>query len=142
MKWGVPAVAGLALLACSSLQPLPVRSGESCYGCRQVIGEPRLAAEMIDAKGHAFKFDSVECLVRYINDHPSEEIDGVFVTDYKTSRMFSATTATYVRGAADPRTMRKSYIAFKASADAQAFAKEQSSTTSDWRAVMEALKGS
>lgn len=141
MKWVVPAAVGLALLACSSLQPLPVRSGETCYGCRQVIGEPRLAAEMIDAKGHAFKFDSVECLARYINDHPTEQLEGVFVTDYKTSRMFNATTATYVKGAVDPRTAKKSYVAFKASADAQAFAKEQNSATADWKAVMEALKG-
>ena len=32
-------------------------------------------------------------------------------------------------------------VAFKASADGRAFAKEQNSATADWKAVMEALKG-
>ena len=142
MKWVVPVAVGLALLACSSLQPLPVRTGETCYGCRQVISETKIATEMIDQRGHASKFDTVECLGRYVIDHPDEKIDGVFVTDYKTGRMFSATQAYYVKGAVMPGGMKKNYVAFRASDDAAAFAKAQNSTTVDWKAVLDALKTS
>ena len=142
MRWVAPVAVGLALLACSSLQPLPIRSGETCYGCRQVIGEPKLASEMIDASGHAFKFDSVECLARYINDHPNERLEGVFVADYTTGRLMKATDATYVKAAVDPRTLRKIYVAFRSREDAAAFAKEQNATTADWTAVRDALKTS
>lgn len=142
MRWVVPVAAGLALLACSSLQPLPIRSGEICYGCRQVIGEPKLASEMIDTSGHAFKFDTVECLARYVNDHPNEQLDGVFVADYKTGRLMKAADATYVKAAVDPRTMKKNYVAFRSSQDAAAFAKEQNATTVDWQAVRDALRTS
>jgi copper chaperone NosL len=140
MKLAVPAIVGVALLACSSLQPLPIRSGETCYGCRQSIGEPRIATEMIDANGHAFKFDSVECLGRYINEHPDEKVAGVFVTDFKTGRLIGATHATFAKGNADPRTMMKVYAAFASSDDAQAFAKEQNSTPGDWKTVLQSLK--
>ena len=142
MRWVVPAVAGLVLLACSSLQPLAIRTGETCYGCRQVISETKIASEMIDANGHASKFDTVECLARYVNEHPNEKIDGVFVTDYRTGRLFSATNAYYVKGSVMPGSMRKNYAAFKASADAEAFAGEQKATTVQWRAVLDEVKGS
>jgi copper chaperone NosL len=133
---------GLALLACSSLQPLPVRTGETCYGCRQIISDTRLAAEMIDSQGHASKFDTVDCLARYIVEHPDEKIDGVFVTDYKTGRMFAATQAHFVRGAVMPGGMKKIYVAFRASDDAAAFAKAQNTTTVDWKGLLDVLKTS
>ena len=142
MRWVVPVVVGLALLACSSLQPLPIRSGEICYGCRQAIGDTRIAGQIIDANGRAFKFDTVECVARYLNNYPDEKISGVFVTDYKTGRMFPATTAVYVKGNVDPRTMKKNYVAFRSSNDAAQFAKEQNATTADWKAVRDALKAS
>ena len=142
MRWVVPVALGLALLACSSLQPLPVRVGETCYGCRQVISEAKIATEMIDDKGHAFKFDTVECLARYVTEHPDEKIDGVFVTDFKTGRMFNATQAYFVKGPVMPGGMKKNYVAFRASSDASAYAKEQNTTTVEWKAVMDALKTS
>lgn len=142
MRWVVPVIVGLALLACSSLSPLPVRTGETCYGCRQVISEVKIATEIIDDQGHASKFDTVECLGRYVIDHPDEKINGVFATDYKTGRMFNATQAHFVKGSVMPGGMRKNYVAFRSADDAEAFAKEQNSTTLDWKAVLDALKTS
>ena len=142
MRWVVPVVVGLVLVACSSLQPLPVRTGETCYGCRQVISEVKIATEIIDNQGHASKFDTVECLTRYVVDHPDEKINGIFVTDYKTGRMFAATHAYFVKGSVMPGGMRKNYVAFRGSDDAEAFAKAQDSTTVDWKAVLDALKTS
>ena len=142
MRWVVPVAMGLVLLACSSLQPLPIRTGETCYGCRQVISETKIATEMIDNQGHASKFDTVECLARYVIDHPGESINGVFVTDYKTGRMFNATQAHFVKGSVMPGGMKKNYVAFRASDDAAVFAKDQNSTTLDWKAVLDALKTS
>jgi copper chaperone NosL len=140
MRFAVAIVVGVALAACSTLQPLPIRSGETCYGCRQVIGDPRLAAEVIDASGHAFKFDTVECLARYLNGHPDEKVSGVFVADYKTGRLVNATSAQYVKGQVDPRSLKKGYAAFASAADAQAFAKEQHSEPLGWQAVLDAFK--
>ncbi len=140
MRYAVAVVVGVVLAACSTLQPLPIRSGETCYGCRQVIGDPRLAAEVIDASGHAFKFDTVECLVRYLNAHPDEKVSGVFVADYRTGRLVSATSAQYVKGNVDPRSLKKGYAAFSSSAEAQAFAKEQDTQVLGWQAVLDAFK--
>ena len=142
MRWVIPVVAGLVLLGCSSLQPLAIRTGETCYSCRQVISEPKIAAEMIDSAGHASKFDTVECLARYVNEHPNEKIDGVFVTDYKSGRLFEATDAYYVKGTVMPGSMRKVYAAFRSSGDAEAFAKSQNSPMVQWKAVVNEVKGS
>lgn len=140
MRYVIALVVGAALVACSTLQPLPIRSGETCYGCRQVIGDPRLAAEVIDQSGHAFKFDSVECLARYLNGHPNEPVNGVFVADYKTGRLVNATSAHFVKGNVDPRSFKKGYAAFSSAAEAQSFAKEQQSEPVSWQAVLEAFK--
>lgn len=140
MRFAIAVIVGVALAACSTLQPLPIRSGETCYGCRQVIGDPRLAGEIIDASGHAFKFDSVECLARYLNGHPDEKLGGVFVADFKTGRLVTATSAQFVKGNVDPRSLKKGYAAFSSSAEAQAFAKEQNSAVLGWQAVLDAFK--
>ncbi len=140
MRFAIAVIVGVALAACSTLQPLPIRSGETCYGCRQVIGDPRLAAELIDSSGHAFKFDSIECLARYLNSHPDEKPGGTFVADFKTGRLVSAASAQFVKGNVDPRSLKKGYAAFSSSAEAQAFAKEQNSAVLGWQAVLDAFK--
>lgn len=137
----VSAVLVLALVSCSSVRPLPIRAGETCYGCRQLITDIKLGAEMIDAQGHAFKFRTAGCLAKYLRDHPDEKLAGTWVTDYNSGRFVAAKDATYVRAIIDEASRERNYYAFRSASDAAAFAREKASTTADWLAVREQVRG-
>jgi hypothetical protein len=141
MRHAISVVVVLALAACSSLRPLPIKAGETCFSCRQVIVEPKLAAEIIDANGHAYKFRTVECMAKYIASHPGEELAGVWVTDYNSGRFVAAGNATYVRGVIDEARMERNYFAFRSAPDAAKFAQDRASTAVDWAAVMRRVSG-
>jgi copper chaperone NosL len=141
MRFAIAALVALTLVGCTSLQPLPIRAGDTCYACGRVISEPKLAAEMIDAGGRAYKFDTVTCLAKYLVGHPSETPKGTFVTDWSTGKWLPADTATYVRAVVDESTMAKSYYAFRSADAAASFAKEKTSTAVDWTTVQQQVKG-
>ena len=141
MRHVISVVVVLALAACSSLRPLPIRAGETCFGCRQLIVEPKLAAEVIDANGHAYKFRTVECMAKYLANHPDEDLAGVWVTDYHSGHFVSASNATYVRGVIDEARMERNYFAFRSVTDAAAFAQDRAGTAVDWPTVMRRVSG-
>lgn len=141
MRHAIPVVVVLALMACSTLRPLPIKAGETCFSCRQVIVEPKLAAEIIDTGGHAYKFRTVECLAKYLANHPDEQLAGVWVTDYHSGKFVSASNATYVRGVIDESRMERNYFAFRSATEAAAFAQDRTSTAVDWPTVMRRVSG-
>jgi hypothetical protein len=139
MKSGIVFVV-LALVgaACSSYTPLPIAGGETCFRCRRAVDEPKLAAEMIDPGGRAFKFRTAGCLATYVKQHPGEN-GYIFVTDFKTGRMLPASKASFVPTMlGEGRERRQEFIAFKASADAKASAIAQGTAATDWDGVVAA----
>ena len=141
MRHAISAVVVLAMVGCSSLRPLPIRAGETCFGCRQVIVEPKLAAEIVDASGHAYKFRTVECMAKYLANHPDEDLAGVWVTDYNSGRFVAARNATFVRGGIDETRMERNYFAFRSATEAAAFAADRTSTAVDWPTVLRRVSG-
>jgi len=141
MRLAISAIVALTLVGCSSVRPVAIKSGETCYGCRQVIVDTKLAAEMIDTQGHAFKFRTVGCLAKYLRDHPGETLAGTWVTDYNTGRFVPTANATYVRAVIDENTMERNYYAFRSAQDAATFAQEKSSAAVDWLAVQRQVAG-
>jgi len=141
MRLAISAVVALALVACSSLQPLPIKAGETCYGCRKIITDVRFAAEIVDVNGRAFKFRTVACLAKYLDQHPNERLDGVFVTNYSDGRLTRAANATFVRAVIDEASMERNYYAFRSAQDAAAFAQERDASAVDWPAVLGSVKG-
>jgi len=141
MRHAISAVVVLALVGCSSLRPLPIRAGETCFGCRQVISDVKLAAEVINANGHAYKFRTVECMAKYLANHADEKLAGVWVTDYNSGRFVAAGNATFVRGVIDETRMERNYFAFRSATEAAAFAADRTSTAVDWPTVLRRVSG-
>jgi copper chaperone NosL len=76
-------------------QPL-VYGKDACHTCKMTLVDNRFGAELITSKGKVFKFDDVNCLVRF---YKSGEVDAqsILITDYsKPGELIDATLATYV----------------------------------------------
>lgn len=136
------ALAATALLAvsCSSVKPLQVNAGDTCYACRRIILETRLAGEMVDPNGLAYKFRAPGCMAKYLSEHPNEK-GTVFVTDFATGHMIDPARAVFVPVIIDENSMERDYRAYLRKADADAFAAQAKTTAVDWTAVLAKPKG-
>jgi nitrous oxide reductase accessory protein NosL len=122
--------------ACSSTKPVPIKAGDVCFHCRQMIIDTKMATEVIGQTQHAFKFSSVGCLTEYLRDRPNENPRAIFVTDYPRGKMIAANGAKYVKFKVDQRTNAMDYAAFSETDDAQQFAAQHNSTVVPWGDVM------
>jgi copper chaperone NosL len=86
------------LLAACAAGPQPVVWGvEECAHCQMVIADERFAAQVVDARGNAYKFDAIECMADFVNagefsagEHTAWIADG-------RDGWIAAETATFVR---------------------------------------------
>jgi copper chaperone NosL len=137
MRWLILA-AGVLAVGCSSVKPLPVVSGERCFRCQRPIDDVKLAGEMIDEGGHAFKFRTAGCMAKYLAEHPGEHYKGLFVTNFSTGKFIPAEDATFTRITLSSVSSEKDYIAFRRAGDAAEMAKKEGGTTVTWDAVLAA----
>jgi hypothetical protein len=138
------AFVGLAAIlcfnTCGTVKPIPVNVGDTCYGCRCQIVEPRLAGEMIDRSGHAYKFGTPACMARYVTAHRVESAT-LFVTDFATGDMIQVGRASFVPVIVDTNKMKRDYRAYLRRLDAEAFAHRENAAVLDWAAVLTRVRG-
>jgi copper chaperone NosL len=82
----VLAVVTLIIISgCGSDLPDPIYYGQDgCAHCTMQISDERFAAELKTAKGKAFKFDAIECMAAYAENH-ADQLQGAryWVKDFK-----------------------------------------------------------
>lgn len=55
---------------CSN-KPADIHYGsDECTHCKMMITDNRFAAQLVTDKGKAYKFDAIECMSGYLEDHP------------------------------------------------------------------------
>ncbi|MBI2221216.1 MAG: hypothetical protein HYU53_08400 [Acidobacteria bacterium] len=135
MRWLTVAAAILAV-GCSAVKPLPITSGERCFRCGRPIDDVKLAGEMVDEGGHAYKFRTAGCMAKYLAEHPGEHYKGLFVTNHHTGKLIPADGATFVRVTLSTASPEKDYMAFGRAEDAGEVAKKEGSPAVRWDQVL------
>lgn len=125
----------LVALSCSAVAPVRVNAGDQCFRCRRVIGEPRVAGEIVNG-GLTTKYRGPGCLAKYLAAH-ADETGVLFVTDFTTGKMLRPEKAVYVPVVVDRSTGETDYRAFRLRADADAAAGELKTSPVDWNTVLE-----
>lgn len=91
---------GVLLVVSCGGGPEPLVYGkDACHACKMTLVDNRFGAELVTKKGKVYKFDDVNCLVRFYKaGHVSEQdIQSVLAVDYSaTSVLIDATRASYV----------------------------------------------
>ncbi|MFM8450733.1 MAG: nitrous oxide reductase accessory protein NosL [Haliscomenobacter sp.] len=87
----------LLLSACTP-QPVAIEYGaEACIYCQMTIVDPKQGAEVVSDKGRVYKFDAIECLVNYLEQHSEQPVALTLVNDYWNPGAFlSADTAFFL----------------------------------------------
>jgi copper chaperone NosL len=83
MKFSIAVLLVLLLGGCA-VEPQPVMLGaEECTHCRMVISDLEFAAQALNTRGKAYKFDAVECMAEWVlaDRIPPAEIHSLWVAD-------------------------------------------------------------
>jgi len=90
----------ILLISCSK-QPEPISYGEDeCEFCKMMVMDKRYGAELVTDKGKIYKFDSIECLVGYIENKNLDKSNytSVWVGNYGSpGNLIDATQAIYLK---------------------------------------------
>jgi hypothetical protein len=130
-------MAGLVMVACSGIQPAQISAGDVCFRCRRIINEPRVAAEVVDSDGRAFKFRTAGCMAKFLKANPSQEFAGIFATDYATGRLVKVTAVQFVPSMiGEGRDQAMDYVAYYAQEGAADAVRRANATPVTWEKVL------
>ena len=94
------------MLACD-IKPVQIDFGkDGCHFCSMTIVDNQHAAEIINDKGKAFKYDAIECMLNDLKTRPANEIGMILINDYNDpGTLINAQEATYLISDAIPSPM-------------------------------------
>jgi copper chaperone NosL len=126
------------LIACKP-SPQPVNFGvDSCAHCMMTIVEHQFAAELVNPKGKAFKFDAIECLINYQQVNKDKEFPLKLVIDYNEGKGWqNAESCYYLVSENLPSPMGANLSAFKDKASAEAMQSLKEGIVYDWNEIVE-----
>lgn len=135
-------MAGLLLLAAScSVSPQPIQYGhDNCVQCAMTIMDHRYGTEVVTSTGKAYKFDSVECLVEFLEEHKDgkEQFSLVLVTPFNHPQtLVDARQSYYLRSKDLPSPMGMYLTAFKEESTAMSFREEFGGRVYCWERLNE-----
>ena len=66
-----------------SIEPVPVEYGfDHCNFCEMTVVDKGHAAILVSSKGKTYKFDAIECMIRYSNRAEDMKFAQILVCDY------------------------------------------------------------
>lgn len=133
----------VGLFACRP-EPEPIQFGEDegAY-CKMMIVDPQYGAELVTEKGKVFKFDAIECMVRYIQENEDAQ------TDYAYKMAIAADTPGQLHPVEEmyflvspnrPSPMGANLTGFSTREAAEAAREEYGGRLLDWKGVVNYIK--
>ena len=130
-------VIALSAVSCTP-SPKPIAFGsDACHYCKMTIVDQQHAAEVVTAKGKAFQFDAIECMVNYLGTQNEEEYAFLLVTDYeKPAELIPAEPSYYLISPNIPSPMGAYLSAFETQERARAVQSEKGGEIFDWKGLL------
>jgi copper chaperone NosL len=126
--------------ACS-VDPEPIQYGvDNCANCRMTIMDKRFGSEIVTAKGKVYKFDSVECLVEFMenNQKDKEKFSMMLFTPFdQPGKLVDARESHVLHSKNLPSPMGLYLTAFDSEATAMDFKDQYGGKVYCWDGLME-----
>lgn len=136
MKQQLLGLLALLLAAACSPEAQPINYGsDQCHFCRMTIVDKAHAAEVVTKKGKAYKFDSGECMIHFLDKNESEYVM-ILVNDFNNpGNLVNATQCTYLISPSLPSPMGADLSAFESAEAAKKLLQEKGGHLYDWTSV-------
>ena len=126
------------ILSSCSTEPDAIKYGKnSCDYCMMTIMDRKFGAEIITVKGKRMKFDSGECMVRYIKSHSNLKIEKAFVVNYANpEELMDAEKTVFLHGGNVKSPMGGNLASFKTKEDAEKLQKDLGGDELSWADIL------
>jgi len=123
-----------SLNSCSTDKPEPIAiNKDQCDFCKMTITDGRFGCELITAKGRIYKFDDLNCMLRYKEEKRNTQFKSFFVHDYSGDNLLiPAENADYIESEHLKSPMGGNIAAFSDKNEAETLAKEYGATLNTW----------
>jgi len=97
IKIGIIAAVLIVITNCSP-KPKPIEYGaDNCAFCDMTVMNNKFSAELVTDKGKVYKFDAIECMLRYHHRNPENEYALYLAADYfNPGELIDATNSTFI----------------------------------------------
>ncbi|MCB0461826.1 MAG: nitrous oxide reductase accessory protein NosL [Flavobacteriaceae bacterium] len=135
-------IALLLIFFSCNVSPKAIEYGsDGCYFCKMTIVDKVHAAEIVTKKGKVYKFDATECMVNFMGDFDTSEIELYLSNNYTDPEaLIDATQATFLISENIPSPMGAFLSAFKNKTDAEKTQAEKGGTLYTWDELLVHLK--
>ena len=135
-------IALLLIFFSCNVSPKAIDYGsDGCHFCKMTIVDKVHAAEIVTKKGKVYKFDATECMVNFMDDFDTNEIELYLSNNYTEPEvLIDATQATFLISENIPSPMGAFLSAFKNKADAEKTQAEKNGTLYTWDELLLHLK--
>lgn len=126
------------ILSSCNTEPEAIKFGKSsCDYCMMTIMDRKFGAELITVKGRRMKFDSGECMLRYIKSHSNLKTEKTFMINYSNpEELINAETAVYLHGGNVKSPMGGNLASFKTKEDAEKLQKDLGGDELSWTDIL------
>lgn len=132
----------LLLFFSCNVSPEPINYGsDGCHYCSMTIVDKTHAAEVVTNKGKAYKFDATECMIHFMDEFETSEIELYLSNNYtEPETLIDATKATFLISENIPSPMGAFLTAFKNKADAEKFQADKGGELYTWKTLLDKFK--
>ena len=140
--WKSLAIGFLFFLSSCNVGPKAINYGsDGCHFCKMTIVDKVHAAEIVTKKGKVYMFDSLECMVHFMNEFDANEVQLYLSNDYnEPEALIDATKATFLISKNVPSPMGAFLTAFKTEAEAKKVQEKKEGTLYNWEELLAHLK--
>ncbi|WP_104734146.1 nitrous oxide reductase accessory protein NosL [Hanstruepera ponticola] len=128
----------MIMLVSCNVSPKPIDYGnDGCHFCKMTIVDKLHAAEIVTTKGKVYKFDATECMINFMDEFDTSEIELYLSNNYtEPGELIDATKATFLISKNVPSPMGAFLSAFKEEADAKYVLSEKDGTLYTWQELL------
>lgn len=129
----------LAGVSACDIEPAPIQYGtDFCDFCKMTIVDKRYAAELVNTNGKPYKFDAIECMLRYAADS-NQQFDLWLVNTYdKPGQLADASGVHYLISEQLPSPMRGDINAFSTEKIRDEFFRKYGGEKKTWTEIKKA----
>ena len=131
----------LILISCT-VSPKSIDYGnDGCHFCKMTIVDKSHAAEVVTKKGKVYKFDATECMINFMDEFDTSEIELYLSNNYtEPGELIDATEATYLISKNVPSPMGAFLSAFEEDEQAKIVQMEKDGKLYTWEELLTHFK--
>jgi copper chaperone NosL len=134
----ITALVAIGLLWSCSIAPEPINYGQDgCHYCKMTIVDKVHAAEIVTTKGKVYKFDATECMINFMDEFETSNIELFLSNNYSTpEELIDSKEATFLISENVPSPMGAFLSAFKNKEDAVKLKDEKGGEIYTWEELL------